>query len=380
MNNRQIGRRKLLVGGGVAAGGLAMLHPPWLANAGDRRPGEEVVPWLDQPPPNENNLQPSEELARWITPNDKFFQVHHYDQPMIDAQSWSLEITGLVRQPITLTLPMLKSMHRQEVAFTLECSGNHADPSFSTAIGNARWAGTPLAPLLRDAGILENGREVVFWGSDTGEDVVREMKFQQHFARSMSIDDAMGPENILCYEMNGTALPQPNGFPLRLIAPGWYGIANVKWLKRIEVRGSRYMGPFMAREYVTIREERRNGETVVAETSVSRTLLKSMPLKVVRHGSHYRIFGAAWGAPIARVHVRIDEGPWVSAMVDRGERAEHAWKIWSLKWDATPGLHSITSRAVDWAGNLQPGMDDPLIVGKKTIWENNGQILRHVLI
>jgi DMSO/TMAO reductase YedYZ molybdopterin-dependent catalytic subunit len=366
----------------MAAGGLAMLHVPWLAHADNMAPGEEVVPWLDQPPPSEgNNLHPSEELASWITPNEKFFTVRHYDEPVIDAQSWKLEITGLVRQPITLTLPLLKSMRRQEVAFTIECSGNHADPAFSTAVGNARWAGTPLAPLLRDAGLLENGREIVFWGSDTGEDVVREMKFQQHFARSMSVDDAMNPDNILCYEMNGKALPQPNGFPVRLIVPGWYGVANVKWLKRIEVRDSRYMGPFMAREYVTIREEQRNGEKVVAETSVSRSLLKSMPLKVVRQGNQYRIIGAAWGVPIARVHVRIDEQPWVSTMIDRGERAEHAWKIWSLKWDnATPGVHTISSRAVDWAGNIQPGLDDPRIVGKKTIWENNGQVSRHVLI
>ena len=237
-----------------------MLHAPWLAHADELRPGEEVVPWLDPTPPNENNLQQSEDLARWITPNEKFFEVHHYDEPVIDAQSWSLEISGLVRQPITLTLPMLRSMRRQEVAYTIECSGNHADPSFTTAIGNARWAGTPLAPLLRDAGILENGREIVFWGSDKGEDVVREMKFQQNFARSMSVEDAMNPDNLLCYEMNGRALPQPNGFPVRLIVPGWYGIANVKWLKRIEVRDSRYMGPFMAREYVTIREEQSDGE------------------------------------------------------------------------------------------------------------------------
>jgi DMSO/TMAO reductase YedYZ molybdopterin-dependent catalytic subunit len=380
MDQRGMTRRRLLTRSGMAAGGFTMLQAPLLARAGDLRPGEEVVPWLDQPPTEGNNLQPSEELARWITPNEKFFEVHHYDQPSIDAHSWSLEISGLVRQPITLTLPMLKSMRRQEVAFTIECSGNHADPSFSTAIGNARWGGAPLAPLLRDAGILENGREVVFWGSDTGEDVVREMKFQQNFARSMSLDDAMNPDNLLCYEMNGKSLPQPNGFPVRLIAPGWYGVANVKWLKRIEIRDARYMGPFMAREYVTIREEQRNGQKVVAETSVSRALLKSMPLKLVRHGSRYRIIGAAWGAPIAHVDVRIDDGPWISASLDRGEHAEHAWKLWSLKWDATPGLHTISSRAMDWSRNVQPAADDPRIMGKKTVWENNGQVSRHVLI
>ena len=382
MEDRDNGRRKLLVRSGLAAGGFAMLQAPWLAHAASMRPGEKLVTWLDQPPPSEgNNLQRSEELASWITPNEKFFSVRHYDEPVIDAQSWKLEITGLVRQSITLTLPMLKYMRRQEVAFTIECSGNHADASFSTAVGNARWAGTPLGPLLNDAGILENGREVVFWGSDTGEDVVREMAFQQNFARSMSVEDAMNPDNILCYEMNGKPLPQANGFPVRLIVPGWYGVANVKWLKRIEVRDSRYMGPFMAREYVTIREEPRNGEKVVTETSVSRSLLKSMPLKVVRQGNQYRIIGAAWGVPIARVDVRVDERPWVSATIDRGERADHAWKIWSLKWDnATSGVHTISSRAVDWAGNIQPGLDDPRIVGKKTIWENNGQVSRLVLV
>src|SRR6202022_2720554 len=107
-----------------------------------------------------------------------------------------------------------------------------------------------------------------------------------------------------------------HGFPLRLIAPGWYGIANVKWLKRIEVRDTRFMGRFMARDYVTIREEQRGGETVWAETSVGRALLNSVPAKVTRKDGDYRIVGAAWGAPIARVEVQIDSGSWVLATID----------------------------------------------------------------
>lgn len=118
---------------------------------------------------------------------------------------------------------------------------------------------------------------------------------QQNFARSMSLADAMNPENLLCYEMNGAPLPTPNGFPLRLIAPGWYGIANVKWLKAIEVRDTRFMSLLMARDYVTIREEEHNGETVWAETSVGRARIKSAPAKVTRTDSGYRIIGAAWG-------------------------------------------------------------------------------------
>ena len=169
---------------------------------------------------------------------------------------------------------------------------------------------------------------------------------RQNFARSMSLADAMSPDNLLCYEMNGAPLPQAHGFPLRLIAPGWFGIANVKWLTRIEVRPSRYMGRFMARDYVTIREEQRDGERLWVETSVGRALLKSVPAKVTRSDGQHRIVGAAWGAPIARVEVRIDDGPWLPATIDRSEEAEFAWKVWSLDWpDASPGEHAITSRA-----------------------------------
>ncbi len=174
-------------------------------------------------------------------------------------------------------------------------------------------------------------------------------------------------------------MPQAHGFPLRLIAPGWYGIANVKWLKRIEVRSSRFMNRFMARDYVTIREERHDGETAWIESSVGRALLKSVPAKVTRSDGQYQIVGAAWGAPIASVEVQIDGGPWLPATIDRSEEAEFAWKVWSLDWaDASPGEHAITSRAIDTAGNVQPAMDDPLIAGKHTYWESNGQVTRRV--
>ena len=197
----------------------------------------------------------------------------------------------------------------------------------------------------------------------------------------MSLADALSPATLLCYEMNGAPLPEQNGYPLRLIAPGWYGIANVKWLKRIEVRDTRFMGRFMARDYVTLREERRGNEVAWVETSVGRSRLKSVPAKVTRHDGRYRILGAAWGAPIARVDVQIDQGPWLAATIDRGEDAEHAWKLWSLDWEpSSPGEHSITSRAVDTVGRLQPSMSDPDIANKKTYWESNGQVTRRIQI
>ena len=387
MDIRGISRRELLRHGSVALAGLTWLQSPWLAQAFPCRPGEEVVPWADQPPANPapaviGNLHRWEELlASWLTPNAKFFSVGHYNKPVIDAQAWKLEITGLVKRPMALTLRDLKARPRQEVVFTLECSGNHGLPGFSAGIGTATWAGTPLAPLLREAGVLEKGIEVVFFGSDAGEEEVRGIRMPQHFARSLSVADAMDPNLLLCYEMNGEPLPQANGFPLRLIAPGWYGIANVKWLQRIEVRETRYMGRFMARDYVTIRAEPRDGETVWMETSVGRALLKSVPGKVTRHDGRYRIIGAAWGAPIQRVEVRIDAGAWVPATIDRSQDADFAWKIWSLEWaNPAPGEHTIVSRAVDTQGNVQPAPEDPRLAEKRTYWESNGHVARRIRI
>jgi DMSO/TMAO reductase YedYZ molybdopterin-dependent catalytic subunit len=386
MDPRDISRRELLMQGSAALAGLIALQSPLWAQAFSR-PGEEVIPWADQPPANPlphvvSNLPRWEELDSFITPTAKFFRVAHYQGPsgpLIDEQAWKLEVSGLVKRPLTLTLGELKARPRQEVVFTLECSGNHGHPWFLSGIGTATWAGTPLAPILQEAGVLEQGIEVVFVGSDAGEEEVRGIKMPQNFARSMSLADAMSPHNLLCYEMNGEPLPRPNGFPLRLIAPGWYGIANVKWLKRIEVRDTRFMGRFMARDYVTIREEQRDGETVWMETSVGRALLKSVPAKVTRQDGQHRILGAAWGAPIQRVEVQIDGGPWLPAMIDRREEAAFAWKIWSLAWEKpTPGEHRITSRAIDTAGNIQPAMDDPRIAKKRTYWESNGQVTRRI--
>ena len=380
-------RRDFIIHGGAA---LAVLYASRLAYAFPTREGEVVIPWQDQPPesPDPEGIKTQlvwEDLDSWITPNDKFFSISHFNRPTIDEATWKLEVDGLVRKPLALTLADIRARPRQEIVFTLECSGNHGFPFFTGGIGNARWAGTPLASILEEAGVLENGIEVVFWGTDAGDveihDEIRNVKMHQNFARSLSLADAMNPNNILCYEMNGETLPAPSGFPLRLIAPGWYGIANIKWLKRIEVRDTRFMNRFMGRDYVTIREEDHNGEVVWAETSVGRTRIKSAPARVTKKGSDYRIIGAAWGAPIAKVEVQIDDGPWVAATIDRGEEAEFAWKIWSLDWpNPSPEEHSVTSRAIDKSGQIQPAMNDPWIAKKHTYWESNGQLTRFVLI
>jgi DMSO/TMAO reductase YedYZ molybdopterin-dependent catalytic subunit len=386
MTSSSISRRTLLQQGSAAVAGLSVLRVAGPTAAFQTPVTGEVIPWLDQP---EENPVPEvivrqlewEQLDSWITPNEQFFVIKHFNEPQLNENDWRLEVSGLVDQPMSLTLDDLKARERQEVTFTLECSGNTGLPFFWGGIGNATWAGTPLGPLLEEAGIQEAGREVVFWGADAGEQVWREKTITEQFARSMSLTDAMNPDNLLVYEMNGEPLPNLNGFPLRLIAPGWYGIANVKWLRGIEVMDRAYQGNFMARDYVTIREEERDGETVWTFTSVGPNRLKSAPAKVTKQGDQYSIMGAAWGDPIAGVEVQIDEEPWQAATLTEGAGEAFAWTFWTLDWGSpSPGEHTITSRAIGENGEVQPAPDDPLLAGKTTFWESNGQITRRVQI
>jgi DMSO/TMAO reductase YedYZ molybdopterin-dependent catalytic subunit len=378
-------RRDVLLGGAMA--GVALLSERAFGQFASK-----VIPWTDQPapvpPPLESvarGFTPWENLDSWITPNEAFFSIAHYNRPQIDAKTWRLDISGEVGKPVTLSLDQLKAMARHDVTFTLECSGNNGLPFAQSAIGNARWAGASLPEVLKAAQIAEGAVEVVFYGTDQGEEIVRagsplEYKYTTNFARSMPVADAMNPANVLCYEMNGKDLPAANGFPLRLIAPGWYGIANVKWLTRIEVVNKRFLNRFMGRDYVTIREVKRGGKTITEETSVGRMMLKSAPARVVQLDGRNRIEGAAWGpTAIAAVEVKIDNGPWVKAKLAES-KSPYSWRFWSLDWQAIPGDHAITSRAIDTAGKLQPAMGDPVIANKKTYWESNGQITRQIHI
>ena len=418
METHDVSRRALLKGAGATLAGMTLVQVAGPASAFPGEPGEdEVVPWLDVPPPNpvpEVIVRQLDWLAldSRLTPPDQFFVINHYGQPDVDLAAYALEIGGLVGSPQSLTLEDLRTRRRREIEFTMECSGNTGLPFFNGGVGNARWAGTPLAPVLERAGILDTAAEVVFWGADSGQVTIRDnsgvleagssgvvtpdssggldLTITERFARSMTLADALNPDNLLCYEMNGAPLPPEHGAPLRLIAPGWYGVANVKWLTRIEVRDGGYRGRFMARDYVTIREEVRDGETAWTFTSVNHDRLKSAPAKVTRHDKRYAIFGAAWGAPIAAVEVRIDGGPWLEthlrdhhAHKRRGSHGEteFAWRFWSFDWGRPPaGEHSITSRAIDVEGNVQPTPDDPFLASKVTYWESNGQITRRVRI
>lgn len=236
--------------GGSALAVLAFFESPLFAWGRD---GETVISFKERPAnadPGQYNMLDWEGIESWITPREKWFHIGHYGEPEVDANAWKLQMGGLVDNPGSFTLEQIKSLPKKEIPFTLECSGNAGGAM--AVIGNAKWGGTPLAAFLEKAGVDEEGTEIVFYGADAGEVSLpyiggdgkkrRDFTATMNFARSLSLAEAMHPDNLLCYEMNGEPLPKGNGYPLRLICPQWYGIANVKWLTRIEVMSSRFMG------------------------------------------------------------------------------------------------------------------------------------------
>lgn len=175
-----------------------------------------------------------------VTPTGLHYLLIHFDIPAIDPERWRLRLGGAVTSSRTLSLEQIREHPRRTVPVTLECAGNGrarlsprpvSQPWLVEAIGTAEWTGTPLGPLLAEAGLTDGAAEVVFSGSDRGVQGGEE----QDYARSLPVADAMRPEVLLAYEMNGEALPPQHGFPLRLIVPGWYGMTSVKWLTAIDV-------------------------------------------------------------------------------------------------------------------------------------------------
>lgn len=383
---KQLSRRDTLKGGAALVGLAAFGIPDWVAPAFAQ--GEEVVPWTDIPPtfnpitPNGRSLDTRTiQRSSFITPTEDFFVVQHYGRPDVDPATYTLRVTGQVDKPFDLTLDQLKRRSRLEQIVGFECSGNNP-PRLNMQMGNARWAGTSLRALLKDAGLKSTAREVVFFGADKGTEEIAHgggvqlQKYEQHFGRGMAVEDATRPEVFLAWEMNGAPLPASHGAPVRLLVPGWYGVCNVKWLNHIHVQDTRLMNRFMARDYVTLLERKVGDQTLWVETSVSRMRLKSMVARLTRSGNRYTATGVVLhdGTPLRGVEVRVDDGPWRPATLDR-LNTQYSWKLFTYEWTGlAPGDHTIVSRATDVHGTAQPDQAD--LQSKRTRWENNGQFLR----
>lgn len=389
---QRISRRETLRRG-LTATGLLTLVPEWAIPS--LAQGETEVPFTDIPETfNPNNPNATSRLLDirtidgLITPKDRFFAVQHFGRPEIDASTYRLKFTGMVKQPREYSLDDLRRMKTTELIAGYECSGN-SGRSVQGLSSNGRWTGVPLSSVLKQIGVHPRAREVVFFGADRGtQDVAfrqQSFKLDQQFGRSMSIEYAMKPEPLLAWALNGEPLSREHGFPLRLIMPGWYGVANVKWLAEVHLQEARYLGNYQARWYRSVRGEGGTGEendpqVRWIESEVTRMQLKSVIARVRKTGGSHQVLGFVLndGTPIRDVEVQIDNGAWQKATLDPSN-TKYSWKLFTYRWEgAQPGEHTLVSRVTDSDGVVQPTAAD--LKRKKTFLEDNAQFPRKVRI
>ena len=368
----------------LAAAGLVTV-PEWMWPA--LAQGETVVPFLDFPervvtnPANDRRVLDVREISGPITPADQFFTTQHYGHPTVDPTTFSLKVGGLVDRPLSLSLDELKRMPKVDLVAGFECSGNRAP--LQGLSGNGKWTGVPLKAVLDRAGVKPQAREFVFFGADRGEEAIewrtQTFPLKQQFGRSLPREKALSPEPMLVYALNGEPLTKHQGAPLRLLVPGWYGVANVKWLSEINVQEDQYLGKFQARWYRTLRGEMINGEMKWVEKAVTHQQLKSFIARVTQAGPKVSVLGVVLndGTPIKSVEVRVDGGPWQAATLDPATRDRFGWKLFHFTWNgAMAGEHTLVSRVTDVTGAVQPTAED--LANKKSFLEDNSQTPRKV--
>jgi DMSO/TMAO reductase YedYZ molybdopterin-dependent catalytic subunit len=309
-----------------------------------------------------NHGMPLEALRYPVTPVGLHYLLIHYDVPVVEPETWRLTVRG--ERELVLGLEELRARPAVEVTVTMECAGNGrarldprpvSQPWLLEAVGTARWRGTPLRPLLEEAGVGD-AVEVLLTGLDRGVEGGEEQAFQ----RALPLEEALRDEVLLAYEMNGAPLPPQHGFPLRLVVPGWYGMTNVKWLERIELVDTPFAGYQNSWSYRLRQAEDEEG--VPLDRMQPRSLMAppGVPDFMTRDrtvaAGEVVLEGRAWSglAPVDRVEVSTDGGEtWAPAELEpAGE--PWAWRGWSYRWDAEPGEHVLCCRARDEAGNDQP--------------------------
>lgn len=306
-----------------------------------------------------------EALRYDLTPAGLHYLLIHFDVPFVaSADDWTLSIGGLVDKPISLTLDELKLRPVRTMQVTLECAGNgragvtpryQSQPWHHEAVGTAEYTGTPLKGLLEEAGLADSAHDVVFYGTDRGFGGGKE----HDYGRSLSPAQALADDVLVAWDMNGAPLLPQHGYPLRLVVPGWYGMASVKWMDRIEVIDRPFDGHQQVGTYVYRTSTDVPGTPVTTIRVRSLMVPPGMPdvytrSRLVDHGP-VQLFGRAWsgaGVGIAKVEVAVD-GEWHEATL-APQLGPYAWRGWSFDWDATPGEHELMCRATDNNGAVQP--------------------------
>ena len=368
----ELTRRDVLRQGALASAWFASLGIPEAVWA--LQDGEELVTFTDYTDAFKIEASPANtrvrcfdlrRLTTWATPNDEFYAFAQTTTQQVDPATYRLKISGFVDKPREFTLDQLKARaDRRELPVTLECSGNSTRPNrMSGLLSNGVWTGIGLASLLKECGLKADAREVVFLGLDMNKEkkaAAGNQEFEMPHGRSIYVQDALNPEAMLAFSLNGQPLPAEQGFPLRLILPGWYGMTQIKWLGRIHVLDRRFEGQHMTRNYLAVRTVDTDAGPMWLDTSISKTHMKSIVARVAKrrvgNDWQFRITGPAWGGAVAISHVdvQVDDGPWQRATLEPS-RGQYAWRLWSLTVpNLAAGPHKVHSRATDANGKVQP--------------------------
>ena len=311
-----------------------------------------------------NHALPAEALRWEITPPGLHYVLTHYDIPAADPASWAIAVTGQVDRERLLSLEDLAAMEQHTVRVTMECAGNGraqvqprplSQPWINGAVGTADWSGVRLTDVLADAGVADDAVDVVFRGADHGV----ERGVEQDYERALSVRYAEAADVLLATGMNGQPLPPQHGFPVRLVVPGWYGMASVKWLREIRVIDHEFEG-FQHQAY-RVRTHQDDVGTPI--TQIEPRALISPPGfpdfmsrdRVVEAGPT-EIRGRVWSGwgPVTQVEFSPDDGQtWSDCTMHAGNGA-YAWFAFSIVWEATPGLARLRVRATDATGRVQP--------------------------
>ncbi|MGZ4155195.1 MAG: sulfite oxidase [Actinomycetota bacterium] len=311
-----------------------------------------------------NHGMPLEGLRYDVTPLGMHYLLTHFDIPAADDETWTVRVGGRVRRPVALGVDDLRSRPVVTQPVTMECAGNGrarlhprplSQPWLNEAVGTARWTGTPLGPILDDAGLEDDAIELLFAGQDHGV----QGGVEQDYERSLSVSDAMRPEVILAYEVEGRPLPPQHGYPVRLIVPGWYGMTSVKWLRSITAVSEPFDGYQMWAYRLRDREED-EGQAVTRMLPRALMMPPGFPDFFARtrtlEAGRVTLEGRAWSGwgSVTRVEVSTDGGAeWTEAVL-QDPVGEHAWRRWTFAWDARPGEHELVTRASDDTGRIQP--------------------------
>ena len=286
-------------------------------------------------------------------PNPLFFLRSNYPPPTIEPGAWRVRIDGRVRRPLNLSLAELQSLPSRTEEVWLECAGNSRrrfDPPGEgnqwdeQAVSDAVFKGASLSTVLDHVGLQDDAVEVVATGGDSTA-----------FQRSLPLDVALRPEVLLACEMNGEPIPAPNGGPVRLVVPGWAGVASVKWPVHLEVVKAPFRGYYHNERYI-MADGNGHVSGPVREMPVKSVIAWPADGQVVPLGEH-TVFGFAWSGlgQIAQVEVSTDgQRSWSAARLVPGE-GPLAWRRWQFRWTASAaGPATIAARATDTAGNIQP--------------------------